>query len=620
LTLARLDLGNGATTTYAYYGYGDPWGTNQSFRLWRLKTVVNGTTPQIVDYGYDAVGNITHIANWGASEDTTYTYDALDRLTRAISMTNGYTGTYTYDSIGNLKTKTETGTPITYTYGVTQPHAVRSLTNGGQFTYDLNGNMTQRVEVSGTQRITYTQRWDAENRLIVVTNTASVPNLITRFVYDGDGNRVLQVAISGTQVVTTAYASALEVQITATQRLTKTYYSAGSQLIAMRQFTSSLTSTVYYLSGDHLGSTSAIFNDSGVRIGEMRYRPYGEIRYTAGMSPTNRQFTGQYNDAIGLMCFRARYYSGGLGRFVSADTIVPDGKSPQQFNRYSYGLNNPVKYTDPSGHMAYDGGDGGVTAKVLIEQAEKWKNDLLASNAPRPSWDSLPRETRKGLSLSSTGWSKTSWNYEFGRCDSSCPDVWAHHDLTGDPINAAIWTLGGMYLFSRIAAGAAVAESALSDTVAEAGTAPVINPGYPGLGRTLNCVNCAVATDSTFAGYPASALPSAAAKPISSLEALYGRNFVSVAGKAEIEAMLVDLGPGTRAIVYGSNGGMGHVFNAVVNNSGMVKFWDGQIGRAATNWAYSIFKLLVTIDVQKKIVSVAVMQDGPLTCHCNTPP
>ncbi len=48
--------------------------------------------------------------------------------------------------------------------------------------------MTQRVELSGTQRLTYTQGWDAENRLKTVTNT--VTNRVSRFVYDGDGARV----------------------------------------------------------------------------------------------------------------------------------------------------------------------------------------------------------------------------------------------------------------------------------------------------------------------------------------------------------------------------------------------------------------------------------------------
>jgi hypothetical protein len=55
-----------------------------------------------------------------------------------------------------------------------------------------------------------------------------------------------------------------------------------------------------------------------------------------------------------LYFFNARYYSGALGRFVSADTIVPQPGNPQAFNRYSYVTNNPVKYTDPSGHCRYD--------------------------------------------------------------------------------------------------------------------------------------------------------------------------------------------------------------------------------------------------------------------------
>ncbi|MGB9873252.1 MAG: hypothetical protein ACPLYD_16545, partial [Anaerolineae bacterium] len=53
------------------------------------------------------------------------------------------------------------------------PFAVVSTTAGFRAAYDPNGNMVLRVEVSGTQRITYTQAWDAENRLAVVTNTVA---------------------------------------------------------------------------------------------------------------------------------------------------------------------------------------------------------------------------------------------------------------------------------------------------------------------------------------------------------------------------------------------------------------------------------------------------------------
>jgi hypothetical protein len=50
------------------------------------------------------------------------------------------------------------------------------------------------------------------------------------------------------------------------------------------------------------------------------------------------------------MYYRARFYHPALGRFVSADTIVPEPGNPQDFNRYSYVQNNPINYVDPSGH------------------------------------------------------------------------------------------------------------------------------------------------------------------------------------------------------------------------------------------------------------------------------
>ena len=52
------------------------------------------------------------------------------------------------------------------------------------------------------------------------------------------------------------------------------------------------------------------------------------------------------------MYYHARYYHPGLGHFVSADTIVPEPGNPQSLNRYAYVLNNPLKYTDPTGHYS----------------------------------------------------------------------------------------------------------------------------------------------------------------------------------------------------------------------------------------------------------------------------
>jgi RHS repeat-associated protein len=86
-------------------------------------------------------------------------------------------------------------------------------------------------------------------------------------------------------------------------------------------------------------------------IAQARYLPYGEERWGTGVLPTDFGYTGQRSEGFGLYDYNARYYSPGLGRFVSADTIVPEPANPQNFNRYAYGLNNPLRYTDPSGHQ-----------------------------------------------------------------------------------------------------------------------------------------------------------------------------------------------------------------------------------------------------------------------------
>jgi len=219
-----------------------------------------------------------------------------------------------------------------------QPFAVVATSAGFRAGYDRNGNMLARVEMSGTQVITYVQEWTVENRLAVVTNT--VTGDATRFVYDGDGNRIARQDPTGL----TVNVGAIEVEISGTQRLTTTYYFAGGQRIAMRK-----DGKVTYLHGDHLGSASLATDASGAKVSAMRYTPFGETRF--GDAPTDRRFTGQREEAgIGLYDYGARFYSASLGRFISADTIVPQANDPQDFNRYSYVGNNPVKYVDPTGH------------------------------------------------------------------------------------------------------------------------------------------------------------------------------------------------------------------------------------------------------------------------------
>jgi RHS repeat-associated protein len=86
----------------------------------------------------------------------------------------------------------------------------------------------------------------------------------------------------------------------------------------------------------------------------MRYTAWGEVRYNSGVTPTDYTYTGQYSYAedFGLMFYNARWYDPALGRFAQADSIVPPGV--QGLDRYAYVENNPIKYTDPSGHCRMD--------------------------------------------------------------------------------------------------------------------------------------------------------------------------------------------------------------------------------------------------------------------------
>ncbi len=130
-----------------------------------------------------------------------------------------------------------------------------------------------------------------------------------------------------------------------TLKNTKLYYAFGGQVVAMRD-----NGTLYYLHGDNLGSASLTTNASGGVVSQNRYYPFGASRFTQGTRPTDVDFTGQRLDGTGLHFYNARYYASGLGRFVSADTIVLETKNSQAYNRYIYASNNPIKYVDPSGH------------------------------------------------------------------------------------------------------------------------------------------------------------------------------------------------------------------------------------------------------------------------------
>ena len=106
-----------------------------------------------------------------------------------------------------------------------------------------------------------------------------------------------------------------------------------------------------WLLGDHLGSTSMVADASGAVVNELRYSAFGEIRYQNGTLTTDYSYTGQRQEAeIGLYYFVARWYDPAIGRFIQADTVVPNPGTALGYDRYGYNFNNPIKYIDPDGH------------------------------------------------------------------------------------------------------------------------------------------------------------------------------------------------------------------------------------------------------------------------------
>ncbi len=214
----------------------------------------------------------------------------------------------------------------------------------------------------------YTLTHDAENRLVSISGAATAS-----FSYDGRacpersrrGNRVKSV-LNGETVI---YVGNLyEKKVVGSTTTHTKYYYFGGRRIAMR-----VAGTLYWLLGDHLGSTTVTVDGAtGVRTAELWYIPWGESRGTPfGTTPTPRRFTGQVLDSVagGLYFYNARYYDPVLGRFAQADTIVPEPGNPQALNRYSYVLNNPLRFIDDSGEIAIDivgGGGGGGSAGMAV--------------------------------------------------------------------------------------------------------------------------------------------------------------------------------------------------------------------------------------------------------------
>ena len=258
-------------------------------------------------------------------------------------------------------------------------------------------------------------------------------------------------------------------------------------------------------------------------------------------------------------------------------------------------LHGPVSPWDDARQGAAKGLKSMVTGTV---QAIALGSPQYWLARPRDAWRLAHRTVAGGLFA--LGHPGETARRSLGTDDLENGHAWRFWAQFGPQLAATAVTKGA----ASLARGAAVAEEAsmaVQQASASAGV-PIrhaladINPGYPISGRDRNCANCALATDATLAGRPASALPGGATS-IGLLEDHFGRKFVFMSSRATIEAAMQRSGSGARGIIFGSRSTRrpGHVFN-VVNQDGTVRFIDGQRAGPATfdGEGYTGFYLLRT--------------------------
>jgi RHS repeat-associated protein len=297
-------------------------------------------------------GNVYGITNnRDASRSQTFAYDALNRLLSAqnagtdcnAKLPDGHTeywgNSYVYDAWGNLNQKQVTKCSAE---SLSVAVSANNQLQGG-YSYDAAGNMT--LDNKGTNYV-----YDAENR---ISSTVGFT-----YTYDADGNRVQKTNANATPSTGTLYwymSPGIVAESDLLGNLQSEYVFFDGERVARKDFPGN---TVSYYFSDHLKTASVITDAVGTIKSESDYYPWGgELQFVSNDS-NHYKFTGKERDSeTGLDYFGARYYSNGLGRFITSDwAAVPepvpyaDLTDPQSLNQYTYVRNLPTTRIDADGH------------------------------------------------------------------------------------------------------------------------------------------------------------------------------------------------------------------------------------------------------------------------------
>jgi len=319
-----------------------------------------GVELQDVDYLFDVLGNLKYRHDLSGNNDLreSFSYDGLNRLKQvlltapALGIASAVeTLALDYSATGNITWKSDVGA-YTYGSGDAGPHAV-TRAGSATYNYDTNGN-----QLDGAGRtITYTVFDKA------ASITAGIQN--TTFTY-GIGNQRIKRQDSAVDAAQkdTVYLGDVE-YVTQTNGTTLFKRYLGGVALAT-YYPATSVQQVSYLLKDHVGSIHSVLDEGGLITARMHFSPFGERQDANWQTPldsflyaplnelTTRGFTGhEHLDSVGIIHMNGRIYDAKLGRFLQADPIVQAPKNGQSLNRYSYVLNNPLGYTDPSGYFSF---------------------------------------------------------------------------------------------------------------------------------------------------------------------------------------------------------------------------------------------------------------------------
>ncbi|MDD4972400.1 MAG: FG-GAP-like repeat-containing protein [Paludibacter sp.] len=316
-------------SNYAFNMYGLPIG-----RILRTQTA--NISSQSYDFN-PQTGNL----NWRRDEMRNllenFSYDGLSRL-NCIGV-----DTIDYDVKGNISKKISVGT---FHYNILgKPYAISGVTSYGN------------AIPLRSQTVGYTS--------FMRPDSISENDNLAVFSYNAAGNRVHTKFTNASSLIRDRFYvdSKYIVDIVGDSTKEQLFLGGDAYSAPAVYIKDSSTGTwnIYYIYRDYLGSITHVTNSSGSLEQELSYDVWGRLRnpetqelYTPGNEPQlflGRGYSGhEHLTDFGLINMNSRLYDPALGRFLSPDPFIQAPENSQSFNRYSYCLNNPLKYTDPSGN------------------------------------------------------------------------------------------------------------------------------------------------------------------------------------------------------------------------------------------------------------------------------